>query len=164
MRRSLALAALVLATTAHAQLVPPDPDWRETAPPPPPALRTDRLIPLEMPASSLRWGVDPDSITIGQDQVVRYVVVATGPQALTALYEGLRCQSGEVKVYMRHNGSDWQPVSGSEWRPIRETPGTRHSWQIARSGACSGRSAALSPREAVRLLRNGPDIRDTPRF
>lgn len=163
MRRNFLLAALLAASAAQAQLVPPDPEWQEHAPPPPPPLRTHGLIPLDMPGSSLRWGVDPASVSVGSDQVVRYVVVASGPQTVTGLYEGLRCQTGEVKVYMRHNGSEWQPATGGEWKPLRDMAATRHSMQIARGGACMGRSAGLSPDHVVRALRAPQDGRDSPR-
>jgi hypothetical protein len=62
---------------AHAQLNGVDPDWRESEAPPPPALKTDGLIPLEMVGSSLHFGVDPSSVNVGADGIVRYVVVAT---------------------------------------------------------------------------------------
>ena len=37
----------------------------------------DGLIPLDIPGSTLRFGVDPASVTIGSDGIVRYVVVAS---------------------------------------------------------------------------------------
>jgi hypothetical protein len=112
-RRSAVAAALLSLCAAHAQNYNVEADWKEAAPPPPPALRTEGLLPLLVPGSSLRWGIDPASITIGPDRVVRYVVVASGEGgAVTGLYEGVRCDAAQVKVYMRHNAGQWSAL----WR------------------------------------------------
>ena len=76
-RTSLWLLALALgAGVAQAQLSAPDPDWGEVEAPPPPQLRTDRLVRIDLPGSTLRFGVDPASVSVGDDRIVRYVVVA----------------------------------------------------------------------------------------
>lgn len=70
-REFIALALALAACASHGQIVPQDPDWRETQAPPPPALKLDGLIPLDIPESSLSYGVAPDSIGIGSDGIVR---------------------------------------------------------------------------------------------
>lgn len=153
---------LVLAGSAtHAQLAPVDPDWREAEAPPPPALKLDGLIPLDVPRSALRFGVDPASVSLGSDGIVRYVVVATSHTGtVNALYEGLRCNSGEFKVYARHNpGSGWTVAKDSPWRPLHEAKTASHSLIIARQGACIGRGANRSATQIVRDLRAPADTR-----
>jgi hypothetical protein len=159
-RRCLALAFACAAGAASAQ-VTTDPDWKEVEAPPPPALRSTGLVALEMPSSSLRFGVDPESVVVGSDRVVRYVVVATSTTGtVNAMYEGLRCNTGEVKVYARHNpDSGWVPVRNAEWRALHETQNTRHSLLIARTGACIGHAANGNGAEIVRALRAPGDTR-----
>jgi hypothetical protein len=154
------LALLLTAGAAQAQLVDTDPDWKESEVPPPPALRIEGLIPLEIPRSSLRYGVDPQSIALGSDRIVRYVVVATGSGgAVNGLYEGLRCRTGEVKVYARYlPGAGWSRVQDAEWRPIRQ-PQSRHSLAIARNGACIGEGPNRSASQIVQDLRSPVDHR-----
>jgi hypothetical protein len=162
MRRSGAVWALVLASgAALAQVPPEDPDWREAEAPPPPALKLEGLIPLEMPRSALKFGVAPASVSVGSDRIVRYVVVATSTTgAVNALYEGLRCNSAEVKVYARHSGSgDWSLAKDSTWRPLHNAQNSSHSLQIARSGACIGRAPNRSAAQIVRDLRAPVDRR-----
>jgi hypothetical protein len=144
-----------------AQLAPVDPDWRETEAPPPPALKVQGAIPLEMPGSSLRFGVQPDSISIGADGVVRYVVVATSATgAVNAIYEGLRCSSGDFKVYARLNpDSGWVPTKDSEWRSLHEQRASRHSLIIARTGACIGRGTNVSAQRIIGDLKAPADTR-----
>jgi hypothetical protein len=155
MRLSALLVALLLTAAAHAQSPADDPDWREADAPPPPAFKLQGLIALDMPNSALRFGVDPASISIGEDGVVRYVVVATSDTGVVnALYEGIRCGKGDFKVYARHSPErGWTVAKGFEWRSVFDRSSPRHTLQVARLGACMGRSPNRSPAQIVRDLR-----------
>ncbi|MHB1123434.1 MAG: CNP1-like family protein [Ramlibacter sp.] len=155
----LALALMLAASAAHAQLADTNPDWKESEAPAPPALRTTGLIPLEIPGSQLRFGVDPASVSLAGDGVVRYVVVAAGSGgAVNGLYEGIRCSTGEYKVYARNAGSGWS-MPGSDWRLLHDEPRSRHSLLVARTGACIGRGPNRSAAQIVRDLRAPADQR-----
>lgn len=161
MRRSwLALASGLFAALAQAQLMPADPDWREVEAPPPPAVTLEGLIPIEIPRSALRFGVDPASITLDADGIVRYVVVASSTTgAVNAMYEGMRCSTGELKVYARYNpGSGWVISRDPLWKSLQDAQ-YRHSLVIARSGACVGHAANRSPTQIARDLRSPVDSR-----
>lgn len=153
--RMAVLALLVTVGAAQAQLTPTDPDWREIEAPPAPAFTVEGLIPLAAPRSELRFGVAPASITIGNDGVVRYVVVASSPSgAVNAMYEGIRCKTGEYKTYARHNpGSGWVIARDPQWMSLQAAPMPRHALAIARNGACVGHGAAPSTDRIVRDLR-----------
>ena len=152
---------LLAACVVHAQLAPQDPDWKEVEAPPAPPVRTTGLIPLDIPTSSLHFGVDPASITLDRDGVVRYVVVATSDSgAVNALYEGIRCTTGDFKVYGRHSaGSGWTVVKDSAWRPLNDPPVSRHTMEIARTGACIGQGTNGSASQIARDLRAPVDRR-----
>jgi len=140
MRLEPCVAALAfVACTAHAQLGSENPDWKEVEAPPPPALKLDGLIPIDVAGSTLRFGVAPASISVGSDGIVRYVVVASSTTgAVNAMYEGIRCDTGQYKVYARHNpDSGWKPAKDAEWRSLQEAM-SRHTLVIARTGACVG--------------------------
>ena len=153
--RILALALACAAAPALAQLTPDNPDWKELETPPPPALRTEGLIPIEIAGATLRFGVDPASITVGTDSIVRYVVVATSSTGtVNAMYEGLRCGTGQVRVYAHHNpATGWVPARNSDWVDVSRTPNSRHSLAIARSGACYNASPNGPAVNIVRALR-----------
>jgi hypothetical protein len=161
LRRILVLACAGATLAASAQVTTDNPDWKELDAPAPPVLRTQGLIPLEVQGSSLRFGVDPGSITVGADAIVRYVVVATSSSGTTnGIYEGVRCSTGDVKVYARHNpDTGWVPARNSEWQPLQATANSRYSLQVARSGACMGRSPNGPAVQIVRDLRASPDSR-----
>jgi hypothetical protein len=156
--RGWALALALLAGVAQAQVSTPDPDWKEVEAPPPAPLRLDRLIPIDIPGSTLRFGVDPASVVLTSDGIVRYVVVATsGSGAVNAFYEGIRCTTAETRVYARHNpDSGWVPVKDGQWRSLHETRPSHHSLAIARNGACLG---AAPNQSAARIVRDlGGDV------
>jgi hypothetical protein len=162
MRCSRGAAVLCLvAVQAAAQMAGPDADWKETEAPRPPTPRIDALIPIEVPGATLRYGIDPASVSLGTDGIVRYVVVATsGTGAMNASYEGIRCNTGDFRVYARFNpDGGWAPSGEAEWRPLHEGRPFRHSLTVARNGACMGRSANRSLAQILRDLRSPVDRR-----
>ncbi len=155
----LALALLLAASAAHAQLADLNPDWKESEAPAPPPLRTTGLIPLEIPGAQLRYGVDPASVSVGGDGVVRYVVVAAGASgAVNGIYEGIRCNTAEYKVYARNTGGGWS-TTGTGWRRLHDQPRSRHSLLVARTGACIGRGPNGPAAQIVRDLAAPVDHR-----
>lgn len=161
LRSILALALACAAAAASAQLRPEDPDWKEVEAPPPPAVRTTGLIDLEVPRATLRFGIDPRSVSVAGDGIVRYVVVAISSSGtVNAMYEGIRCKTGEMKVYARHNpDSGWVPASRSDWVSLHAAAHSRHSLYIARNGACLGSGANGTAAEIVADLRAPVDTR-----
>lgn len=162
LKQSLAAAVLAGASLASfAQLAPADPDWREAEAPLPSAPATQRLIELDIPRTELRYGIDPGSVSVGKDGVVRYVVVARSPSGtVNALYEGIHCSTGQVKVYARHNpDSGWARAQEPQWKSLHEGQHARYSLLIARSGACLGHSANGTADKVVRDLRANVDVR-----
>ena len=157
LREWLAAGLAAASLGAAAQLTPPDPDWKELEAPAPPAFEVSRLVPFDVSINSaLQFGVDPATINIGRDGVVRYVIVARSTTgAMNALYEGMRCSTGEVRTYARHNASGgWARADNSDWRSMWGNPGTRHTLMFAKQGGCTGNAAPRSVSEIVQSLRN----------
>jgi hypothetical protein len=152
------ISLCLLSGLAHAQFIADDPDWKETEVPPPPAFDLKRLIPVAISVQSqLEWGVDPQTIVISKDGVVRYVVVAQSRSGVVnAMYEGIRCNKAEFRRYARHNpGSGWASVSDSDWTSLRQTGTSRHPQALAKLGMCDGAAPPSSPAQAARALRTG---------
>lgn len=159
MRISFFLApALALATgLAWAQSVAAVDDFKEIEAPPVPTYHMDGLIAIDMPSyTSLKFGVDPATLSVGSDGVVRYVMVAYSPSgSVNAMYEGLRCATGEVKTYARSSElGHWTVVTAPQWRAVDKSPSTRHTLALAKQGVCDGWTlAARNSPELIRLLR-----------
>lgn len=159
----LLLLGLLATSAALAQYADLDrADWAEDEVPPPPAYSLKRLIDIEMPhTSSIRMGIDPGTLNVNVDTgIVRYVVVAQGSSAVNASYEGIRCATGEYRVYARQVlGGAWSASSDTTWKPMRGQAGVqvRHPFQLARDGLCLGTAVRLNVSEMVRELKTGND-------
>jgi hypothetical protein len=153
-RNLAALALTVVATGAMSQLASPNPDWREMDAPPPPALQSGGLVPLDMPPSGLRFFVQPDSVSIGSDGIVRYVVVATSSGgAVNGIYEGLHCDKAMFRTYARHNPDQGWVSVNTQWRPLFDgSNSARHNIVMARTAACIGNGTNTTPAQIIRDL------------
>lgn len=159
-RAGLAYAMLIVAGSAFAQLGAEDPDWKESQVPPPPAFNAEKLLPVDVgAATALSFGIDPATLSVTKDGIVRYVVVASSRTgAFNAMYEGIRCATGEYKVYARYNtGSGWNAVSAPTWQSLYAASPSRHTLRIARAGICRGNAPNYSVEQIVRDLRTLPD-------
>ncbi len=147
---------LPVAIGAQAQLAQDDPDWNETEAPSAPAFSSDKLLALDMPPYvTLKVGIDPATLVITPDGIVRYVVVSKNASgSVSAYYEGLRCSKAEVKTYARHNGSSWLAVKEPVWRSVYDNLPSKHALVFARQGACNGTaSVAGSVADIVRAMK-----------
>ena len=159
--RAVAIALAALTLPAMAQYADLDrADWREDAVPPPPAYSSSKLIDIEMPrSSSVRMGIDPETISINHETgIVRYVVVARGPSAVNASYEGIRCATGEYRVYARQvQGNPWSPSGENDWKSMRGQTSimVQHPFRLARDGICIGTGVRQTVADMVRELKSG---------
>jgi hypothetical protein len=133
-----------------------NPDWLEESVSLPPPFSKDHLIAIDMPVYvSLKVGVDPQTIVVGGDGVVRYVVVMANANGYThAAYEGIRCITDEVKTYARMSASGtWSVLDNPAWKSLTDNMPSRHAQAFARQGGCQNR-LATSHQEIVDMLRS----------
>jgi len=156
-----ALLALSCLTVANLALAADDEEstWLEKASEAPRSFSVEKLQTFTVSqGSSLTYGIDPDTLTVGEDWVVRYVMVARSASgALNVFYEGIRCQSAEVKTYARwdNNRSTWHTPSNAEWKPLQLSGATRPAMILAREGLCNGNSVNGNPRKMLATLKTG---------
>jgi hypothetical protein len=148
---------LTLASPLQAQVETDNPDWKESNAPTPPVFSAEKLIPLDMPPYvTLKVGIDPATLTITPDGIVRYVVVTRNVSgSVNAMYEGIRCATGEVKTYARASGTGaWSMVAEPMWRDFTGNLPSKHAWVFARQGACDGRATtASSTADIIKALK-----------
>lgn len=131
-------------------------EWTETPAPPPPSFNVNQLTSIEMPPyMTLKFGVDMRTVTITDDGIVRYVVVASNQSggAVNAFYEGVRCKTSEMKSYARYNNGAWQIAEQTEWKPFRDM-NSSYTSQLAFQGLCRGSAPRASVNDIARQLRN----------
>ena len=142
---------------AQAQSSADDPDWKETEVPAPPRFDPEQRVSIEMPPYvSMKFGIDPATLAVTPDGIVRYVMVAVSPSgAVNAFYEGIRCATGEVKSYARANASGvWTIVKAPEWRRLNDNQPSKHALALAQQGACEGNTSAGSAADILRKLKS----------
>jgi len=100
------------------------------------------------PASgAFRFFIDADSLSVA-DGIVRYTLVARSAQGVQNVsYEGMRCESGEVRIYAVGRDGAWSGKPG-EWR----SPLPWHR-PLYREYFCRFRQAIHSPAEGLAALR-----------
>jgi hypothetical protein len=154
----IAVAATTALTSAFAQREEPAP-WQEAPSNPPASWSAERAVEFRLDAqTSLRYAIDPQTLTVGEDGVVRYVFIARSSSgAINALYEGIRCQTAEVKVYARWDpdAREWRSNPTEPWRALEFRGVTRRAMQMARGGLCDGTMANRSTAAMLDALRNG---------
>ncbi len=96
--------------------------WLESQAPLPGAPKFDDLVEIEMGnAAPHRYFVDPASLSTSADGVVRYtMVVETRGGARNIGFEGMRCATGEWKIYAfgRPDGT-WSQNKHGRWSPVQ---------------------------------------------
>ena len=90
------------------------------------------------------------------------IVARSASGALNVLYEGLRCQTAETRIYAR-----WDPASGwrqsggnseASWQPLSFRGATRRQMFMARAGLCDGPTPNNPPSRMLNELQRGkPD-------
>ena len=160
---ALLVCALLLAGCAAKTQAPAatggEDSWKEADTPTPPAYSVTRLLPIDgIRGSSLTFGVDPTTLSIGQDGVVRYVMIARSTTgAHNVSFEGIRCSTAEIKIYARVNAAgNWERVKSADWSSMWDAREPRYALQLARQGVCNGKATPTSVRMLLDELRKNP--------
>ena len=103
--------------------------------------------------SANRYYLDPASMSIGPDRVVRYSAVIASPSgALNTSYEGLRCKTSEFKVYAYGlSTGEWTLARNAQWRKI-ERSSLDHRFTLYKDYFCD--IEAIAGRDEKDLIAN----------
>lgn len=124
--------------------------------PPPP--KPESLIAFDAGRrGGLAYFVDAASLSVGSDGIVRYTVVAKGDgNAQNVLYEGIRCQTRERKVfaYGQPDGT-WKEARTAAWSKIGLPAEEGYRLALYQDFFCPARAIVRSAAEAAYALRRG---------
>ena len=106
---------------------------------------------------SHRYFIDGRTLAMGKDGVVRYaVVVKTAGGATNVAYEGIRCASGERRVYaLGDRNRHWVEAKRSDWEPIRRGQVNEYRQILYADYFCPDRVVLPDRETALRALRSG---------
>ena len=129
--KKLPLLLLLLPLVAHAgwkSLLDLKPDeekpWVEIESALPAYPASKNLIPFEVSSVTRnRHFIDAASVSVGKDDVVRYTVVVEAPGGASNIsYEGIRCGSGERRIYaFGHPDRTWSEARNANWQEINNS-------------------------------------------
>lgn len=126
--KMLLILLLCLPIVAHAEWgvfeheFDQDKPWVEVAAQLPPYPKAENLIEFNVSSATRnRHFIDKESISVGADNVVRYtVVIEAAGGARNVSYEGLRCESGERRLYAYgHANGTWSKARNARWENIK---------------------------------------------
>ena len=103
------------------------------------------------------YSVDADTLSVGADRVIRYVlVVQASGGARNVSFEGIDCLDRTWKLYAtgRSDGT-WSLARRSEWREIENKPVNRHHAALSRDYFCPNGGVIMDADEGRRALRLG---------
>ncbi|WP_333841619.1 CNP1-like family protein [Pelomicrobium sp.] len=132
--------------------------WSELETRLPPYPEAENLIEFRVsPTLPFRYFVDAASIQVGQDGVVRYVLVVRGSDGTnTVSFEGMRCATRELKRYAFGRGEGlWSKARNPRWIPIEAQRQTLHQRVLYYDFFCPGKMPVRTPEEAVAALKAG---------
>jgi CNP1-like family len=135
-----------------------DKPWQEIEAELPAAPATASLRQIYVSAMATNtYAVDEASVTVGDDRVIRYVLVVDTPGgARNISFEGIHCETSKWKHYAsgRSDGS-WSKARNSQWRMIENKPLNPHHAALSRYYFCPNSGPILKAEEGKRALRLG---------
>lgn len=109
-------------------------------------------------ATPFAFFVDPASVSVGRDRIVRYTLIARSSSGATNIsYEAMRCETYESKIYAfgRLDGT-WVRARNQQWSPYSRYETDPHL-VLADDFYCSVHGAKTAEEAVQALVRgNGP--------
>lgn len=106
-------------------------------------------------ASSFRFFIDPDSLSVGEG-IVRYTLVARSSSGYDNVsYEGMRCGANSVRVYAYAHGGAWSRSSSEDWKPIAARSVQRWHNELRNQYFCPLGASIMTVGEGLQALRAG---------
>jgi hypothetical protein len=133
-----------------------DKPWVELSAQLPPTPKAENLVEFNVSSATRnRHFVDTASISVGEDKVVRYTVVieAVGG-ARNVAFEGLRCATGERRLYAygQPDGT-WSKARNAQWEGIKFRSLLSYHKALYEDYFCPDGINVRDAKEAVRKLR-----------
>ena len=158
-RAALACVVVLLPSVALAQgLTDADgPNWQEDEIEFPPLPQEENLYEFFVTAASPNtFLIDESSIAVGEDRVVRYVLMVRTPGgAENITYEGIRCTTGEVRIYAHGRSDEWRPARRGGWKRLQPSGYNMPRAVLAIQHFCDGPAPPRSRQHALQGLYYG---------
>lgn len=131
--------------------------WSEGAVKLPAFPKREDLVEFDIgPATSFQFFIDAKSLSVGEDGVIRYTLIARSASgAETVSYEGMRCKSGMFKVYAFGQRDGTWRERPSQWKELDPHKVQRWHISLRRDFFCPHDRSIRSAEEGLDALRRG---------
>jgi hypothetical protein len=163
--RWLAVALAVCSFAAQAQpsklpYLEEDPsakEWKELESPLPAFPSPEKLLRFPVTPSNFEFFIDPGSLSVGSDGVVRFTLLARSASgAENVTFEGMRCFTGERRVYAYgQSDKSWAKARSGAWTPIGSSNRAPHFSTLWNDYFCPGGFIIANAKEGLDALRWG---------
>lgn len=133
-------------------------NWKQGEIKLPPYPEKANLIGFEVSAASdFKFFIDSTSLSVTDDGVVRYTLVARSPSGVENVsYEGIHCRAGAYEVYaFGAPGGRWSRNALAQWRPIEASGPMGWHRVLERDFFCPRGIRVTSASDAVAALKRG---------
>lgn len=137
----------------------PEEKWQEQALDLPPYPEASRLLELDIDtgASPFRYYLDPESLSVDQDRVVRFTTVIVSPSGVrNVTYEGLHCGEQTHRRMAYGSGGTWHALPDTPWQRITGSGTQRYRKALYERYMCPSTEPLRDPEQILRRLRAGP--------
>ena len=111
-------------------------------------------VPIGRAGDPFRYYIDPESLTVSDDRVVRYVlVIISSSGAWNTSFEGILCSKGEYRRYAYGSGGQWHELGESAWRRIVEDGGNDYRDRLYQNYLCNIGGIHPGVREILQRIR-----------
>jgi hypothetical protein len=139
--------------------------WKEGGSELPPLPKESDLVEIRLDAPGARFSylIDATHLSIGNDKVVRYTLVArskTGSENVS--FQGLRCDSPEYKIFAYGTRGGFKRVEGVDWQRIGPSDADQVQRELQRFYLCQPSHHIPRERsEMIWALRGQVNLHDT---
>jgi len=123
---------------------------------------TPLLLPFYVsPQATMNFAIDAPSVSVTPDGVVRFTLVITSTEgARNVSHEGIRCKTGERKLYAT-GGADgnWSASRNDAWSQIRDVGANRQYAALYKDYFCEFGSVAGNAASIVKRIRQKKTLR-----
>ncbi len=112
-------------------------------------------------AATNHFFIDGATLGVSDDGVVRYVlVVKTAGGATNVTFEGMRCSTGEYRIFASgHADGTWIKSRSEAWRPIENKMVNRHHAALSREFFCADGIPIATAEQGRDVLHRGGNPR-----
>jgi len=171
LRRFRLLMIIFLSAAQAIAEIPPDDDappsfevkerapWKEQGAGLPSYPSESDLIPVEIdvPGSRLEAFLDKSALSVGDDNVVRYVLVLKSTSgADNVLFEGIRCEYKEYRTYaLGTHDKRLDPGGGTACTPLTKLGVDRYRYQLYKNYFCDVPSKPFPKHKILEFIKHG---------